>query len=105
MLKAALIIILSFFSVIGVIECILSLLETVSTSRYRHIGGVALTVELSGEIENITFLLNTLLLQAERICYKNVRTRVVIRDCGLSETTYAEITAFCRENDNIMLEM
>lgn len=35
MLKTAVIIILSFFAVIGFIECILSLLETVSTSRYK----------------------------------------------------------------------
>ena len=63
MLKTAVIIILSFFAVIGFIECILSLLETVSTSRYKKIKDIALVVELSGAVENVTFLLNTLLLQ------------------------------------------
>ena len=62
MLKTAVIIILSFFAVIGFIECILSLLETVSTSRYKKIKDIALVVELSGAVENVTFLLNTCLL-------------------------------------------
>ena len=102
MLKTAVIIILSFFAVI---ECILSLLETVSTSRYKKIKDIALVVELSGAVENVTFLLNTLLLQAERISYRDAATRVVIRDCGLDEDTYSQIHSFCEENDNITVEM
>ena len=105
MLKTAVIIILSFFAVIGFIECILSLLETVSTSRYKKIKDIALVVELSGSVENVTFLLNTLLLQAERISYRDVATRVVIRDCGLDGDTYSQIHSFCEENDNITVEM
>lgn len=105
MLKTAIIIILSFFAVIGFIECVLSLLETVSTSRYRKIKDIALVVGLSGSIENVTFLLNTLLLQAERISYRDAVTQVVIRDCGLDECTYSEIHSFCQENDNITVEM
>jgi uncharacterized membrane protein len=105
MLKTAVIIILSFFAVIGFIECIFSLLETVSTSRYKKIKDIALVVELSGAVENVTFLLNTLLLQAERISYRDAATRVVIRDCGLDEDTYSQIHSFCEENDNITVEM
>lgn len=105
MLKTAVIIILSFFAVIGFIECVLSILETVSTSRYRKIKGISLVVELAGRIDDITFLLNTLLLQAERISYRDAQTHVVIRDCGLDECTYSEIHSFCEENDNITVEM
>ena len=105
MLKTAIIIVLSFFAVIGFIECVLSLLETVSTSRYKKIKDIALVVELSGCIDNVTFLLNTLLLQAERINYRDTATRVVIRDCGLDESTFYEIHSFCEENDNITVEM
>lgn len=105
MLKTAIIIILSFFAVIGFIECILSMLETVSTLRYGKIKDISLVVELSGRIDDITFLLNTLLLQAERISYRDIQTHVVIRDCGLDECTYSEIYSFCEENDNITVEM
>lgn len=104
MLKTAILIILSFFAVVGFIECILCLLETVSVSKYSSIKNVSITVELSGNISNVTFLLNTLLLQAERISYKNAVTKVIIKDVGLSEATYLEVYRFCMENDNIIVE-
>lgn len=105
MLENALIIILSFFAVIGLIECVLSMLEAVSISKYRKIKDISLVVELTGKIDNVTFLLNTLLLQAQRINYRDTQTRVIIRDSGLDETTYSEIHNFCLENDNVSVEM
>ena len=105
MLETALIIILSFFAVIGFIECVLSMLETVSTKKKKKIKDISIVVELTGKIDNVTFLLNTLLLQAQRINYRDAQTRVVIRDCGLDEDTYTEIHNFCQENDNVTVEM
>lgn len=105
MLKTAIIIIASFFAVIGFIECILNMLETVSFWKYKRLDSVELSVGLSGTVENPTFLLNTLLLQAERITYPGVTTHVVVRDNGLDSATFSEIHSFCEENDNIRVEM
>ena len=105
MLENALIIILSFFAVIGLIECVLSMLEAVSISKYRKIKDISLVVELTGKIDNVTFLLNTLLLQAQRINYRDTQTRVIIRDSGLDETTYSEIHNFFFFFDNVSVEM
>ena len=104
MIKTALFIILTFFAVIGFLECILSMLETVSTAKYGTLKKVSLTVGLSGNIENVTFLLNTLLIQAERITYKNCLTDVVIKDMGLDLHTLNQIHNFCSENKNISIE-
>lgn len=103
MLKTFVLLILSFFAVIGFTECVLSFLETISTSRYSKLG-LTITAHLSGNVENVTFLLNTLLLQADRLNYKNDVTRVVIKDDGLDESTYSEVYTFCLENDNITIE-
>lgn len=104
MLYTALLIIMSFFAVIGFLECILTLLETISTSKYKTINKVSLVVGLSGRIENITFLLNTLILQAERINYKTAQTDVIVKDLGLDAVTLDEIHNFCLENTNIRVE-
>ncbi len=104
MLKTIFILMLSFFAVIGFIECILSFLEAISLSKYNQVRSVTLLAELGGRIDNVPFLLNTLMLQAERIRYKNVISDVIIRDGGLDEHTYSEICAFCLENDNIDVE-
>lgn len=104
MLENILVIVLSFFAVIGFIESIMTLLETVSTLKYKDIQSVCLTVELRGNISDVDFLLSTLLLQAGRIGYENAKTKVCIKNSGLDESTYSQIYAFCLENDNIMLE-
>lgn len=104
MFKTILLIVLSFFAVIGFIECILTLLETFSTSKYKEVSNITLTAHLSGTVKNVAFLLNTLLLQAERISYKNSVTHVVIQAEDVDEATYSEIYNFCLENDNITVE-
>ena len=104
MIKTVVIIIISFFAVIGFLECILTMLETISTLKYKNFNAQYLTAELEGNVPNVNFLLGTLLLQAERISYKNVLPSVVIKDVGLDENTYSQIRDYCLENDNIMLE-
>ncbi len=104
MLKTALLIIISFFAVIGILECIASILESISLSKYDMVEDVNIRVSLKGEIENIPFLLNTLLIQAERINYKDNQTRVVIVNKGLCQDTYNEIIRFCLVNKNITVE-
>lgn len=104
MFKTVILLVLSFFAVIGFVESVIVFLETVSTSKYNQVKSLTVVAELAGEIDNVSFLLNTLLLQSERICYNNVKTNVLIRDSGLSEDTYSEICSFCFENDNIDVE-
>lgn len=104
MLKTILLIILSFFAVIGFIEFVLTMLETLSTYKYKEITNITLTAHLDGAVKNVVFLLNTLLIQAERISYKNSVTHVVVKADGVDEATYSEIYAFCLENDNITVE-
>lgn len=103
MLKAIVLIIVSFFAVLGLLEIVISLLESYSVSNY-NVDDVSITVCLSGEIENVTFLLNTLLMQAERIDYKCGVTKVVIKDCGIYPNTYNAIKEFCMTNNNIFVE-
>lgn len=103
MLKAIILIIVSFFAVLGLLDIIISILESYSVSSY-DVSDISLTVCLSGEIENVTFLLNTLLLQAERINYKNGATKVIIKDCGIHPYTYNAIKEFCMANNNIFVE-
>ena len=103
MLKTIVLIIVSFLAVLGVLEIVISILENYSVSSY-DIDDIALTINLSGEIENVVFLLNTLLLQAEKINYKNNETKVIIKDCGLYPDTYNTIQEFCMINKNIFVE-
>lgn len=104
MIKTFVLIIVSFFAVIGFLECILTMLETISTAKYKNFRALNLVAELEGNIPEVNFLLGTLLLQAERINYKNVTPQVIIKDVGLDESTYTEVYSYCLENDNIMLE-
>ena len=104
MLWTVALIILSFFAVLGVILCVITLIETVSVNRYTPDDAV-LSVSLGGAIENVPFLLNTLLLQAGRIRYRGVVTRVVVVDVGMDERTLTQVRDFCKENDNISVEL
>ena len=103
MIKTLFLIILSFFAVLGFIECFVTALETYSVSKYKP-RKITIVAELDDRIKDVCFLMNTLLLQAERIRYKDVQTQVVIKDCGIDENTYEEIYAFCLENNNITVE-
>lgn len=105
MLKIIAVIIISFLSVVGLFECVATLLESIATSKYTQVTGVELKVGLKGCVPNIEFLLGSLMLQAERIYYKNSPTKVVINDCGLDDNTYIQICDFCVANDNISIEI
>lgn len=104
MLKTILLVIISFFAVIGFLECLLNILEHMTVSGDDQPESISMVVSLSGCIDNVPFLLNTLLMQAERINYKNCITEVIIVDNGLDENTYYRIFEFCKTNDNIYIE-
>lgn len=105
MFKIIFIIAISFFAVVGVIECIACALESVSTSKYSHnIDNITLRFDLYGKIEDVSFLLNTFLLQAERISYNDNIVKVVVNDSGLEQNTYKQVSEFCSINNNISIE-
>lgn len=104
MLKTIFLIVISFFAVIGILECFLNALECVSVAKFNSITQLELKAELSGHIEDVSFLLNTLMIQSERIKYKSSDTKVVIVDNGLDDTTYNQILQFCYLNNNISME-
>jgi len=103
MLKTIVLIVISFFAVLGLLEIFVGILESISVSKY-NVSDVSITVSLSGEVEDVVFLLNTLLLQAEKIKYNSSITKVIIRDCGIAESTYKQIYDFCLLNKNIYVE-
>ncbi len=104
MLKTIFILVISFFAVIGILECFLNALECMSVAKYESVTKLELKAELSGHIEDVAFLLNTLMLQSERIRYKASDTKVIIVDNGLDDDTYDQILQFCYLNNNISME-
>jgi hypothetical protein len=104
MLKTIFLIIISFFAVIGILECFLNALESVSVSKYQCVDQTELRVYLSGHIDDVAFLMNTLMFQGERIRYKTADTKVTIVDNGLDDNTYDHILQICHTNSNISIE-
>lgn len=104
MLLTVVIIILTFFAVIGAAECVITLMETLSACRCRT-DDFALSVTLSGKVDNVLFLLNSLLIQAQRISFGGTAARVVVIDGGMDEETFMQVHTFCGKNDNITVEL
>ena len=104
MLKIAFVVLVSFFAVIGVIECVLCILEAIALNGYSQPSYVQLSVALTGKIDNVDFFISTLLLQADKINFKNCVAKIVIIDYGLERNTYLKIKDFCDSNANISVE-
>lgn len=104
MIKTVYLIVLSFFAVIGFLDTVATLIDTVAVSKYDCIEDVTLRVKLRGRIHNVCFLLNTFLLAARRINYKNTVTAVTVDATDTDADTYTQIKEFCLENDDITVE-
>lgn len=96
-------VVVSFFSIIGLMEFIMCIIESIAMRTNRSLCKISLVAEMSGEDANVEFLLNSLCVMAERIAFKNLVTHVIIRDRGISETTYDRIVKYMEENPNISL--
>ena len=103
MLWTIFLVVISFFAIIGLMEFIMCILETVAMRTNRSLEDVSLTVDLRGREDNIEFLLNSLCVMAERIAFKNLTTHVVVRDKGIEQDTYERIRAYMEENPNLSL--
>ena len=91
-------VILSFFAVIGVLQCVLGVLEMLSLRRVQSVGKTVFRVELSGDEPNMEYLLNTLLLKAEQLNVGSRETMLEIVNKGLSPASRREVKLYCEKN-------
>ncbi len=103
MLWTIVLVVISFFAIIGLMEFIMCILESVAMRTIRSLESVNLTVKIRGREENIEFLLNSLCIMAERIAFKNLTTGVQIFDEGMDEDTYRCVKKYMEENPTISL--
>ncbi len=88
----------SLFAIIGVLECVLELLDWFSFRRFHVAESAVLKVTLKGEVANVEYLLNTLCLKAEKADMGDIETGLEIVDGGLTAETAAHIRAYCEKN-------
>lgn len=91
-------VLVSFFAVVGLMECMLFLLETVALRRISSIAGVTLQVELRDDSENAEYILNTLSLLMSRVDVGDREIILEIKDGGISAPMRAEILEYCEKN-------
>ncbi len=91
-------VILSFFAVIGVLQCVLGVLEMLSLRRVRSVGKTVFRVELEGDEPHVEYLLNTLLLKAEQLNIGSRETVLEIVNQGLSPAARREVKLYCEKN-------
>ena len=87
-----------FFAVIGILECLLGLLDWITFRKVKSVRETVLRVCLEGTVENTEYLLNSLCLKAEKTDVGAVETRIEILDGGLCEETRREIRSYCEKN-------
>ena len=95
-------VLISFFAVIGIFECILGVVRIFSLRRVRSVGGSVLRVELKGTEPHMEYLLNTLLLTASRLDLGSGETVLEIVNGGLSEESRQELLEYCKKNPGVL---
>ncbi len=91
-------ILVSFFAVIGLLECILGVVELLSLWRVRSVQKIVLQISLSGEESNVEYLLNTLCLKAGRLDVGEREAVLEVVDEGLAEQTREDVLEYCEKN-------
>ena len=89
---------ISLFAVIGLLECMMFLLELFAFHKANAIEEITLQVVLKGEEENVEFLLNSLALVAERADIGKRETALEIVDGGISQEMRRAIEQYCEKN-------
>lgn len=88
----------SLFAVIGVLHCLLGVVEAWSLHRNRTVCRAVLQIELRGEEPHTEYLLNTLSVVAGRLAVGTVEAELELKDSGLSEKTRREVAEYCEKN-------
>ncbi len=91
-------VLICFFSVIGILECLLGVLNWLSFRKVTAVSKITLQVKLAGNVENVEYLLNSLCLKAEKADIGEVEARIHLIDGGLSSETCSEIRDYCEKN-------
>ena len=94
----ALWVLISFFAVIGILECLIGILEMLSLRKADSVRRVALRVTLKGEEKRVEYLLNTLSLMSDRLQVGKNDTYLEIIDAGLSPEARIEVLDYCEKN-------
>lgn len=93
----------SFFAIIGVMEFSACIIEMISTHTTKSVREIRVVADMEGNEPHLEFVLGSLVILADRIAFKNVETKVCIRDKGLDRETYQRILDYIEENSNIYL--
>ena len=91
-------VLLSFFGVIGVLSCILGVLELLSLRRSHSVRRIFFRVILSGEEPNAEYLLNTLQIKLSRLNVGAIEPTLEVIDGGLSPESYRAVVEYCEKN-------
>lgn len=96
-------VLISFFAIIGLMEFVMCIMETVSMRSTRSLQAIRIVADIKGCEPHIEFVLSSLGIMAERIAFKDVTTQVCVRNLGTDQTTYERIKEYAQENPNIYL--
>ena len=91
-------VVVSFFAVVGLMETMLFFLETFALRRISSIRKATLRVDLSDDVGNAEYILNTLSLLMNRIDIGEEEITLEISGFGISEEMRLEILQYCEKN-------
>ncbi|MBQ8599787.1 MAG: hypothetical protein IJ407_00185 [Clostridia bacterium] len=87
-----------FFAVIGILECLLGILNWFSFHRVSCVKAITVQIQVEGEMKNVEYLLNSLCLKAEKVDIGAVEARVELIDRGVTSETRLAIRDYCEKN-------
>ena len=103
MLWTVLFVLVSFFSIIGVMEFVMCIMEMIATRTTKSLKSLKIVADIEGNEPNVEFVLSSLKIMADRIAFRNVTTQVCVCDAGVDEITYQRLVDYINENSDIYL--
>ncbi len=103
MLGTIIFVLISFFAIIGVLEITMCIVEAISMRSTRSLQGIRIVADIKGCEPHIEFLLGSLSVMAQRISFKNLSTRVFIRNLGVDAHTYERMEEYVKDNPVISI--
>ena len=98
-----LLIAVSFFSVIGIMEFLMCVLEFFAMRRTKSVKDIRIEATIEGMEPHVEFLLGSLSLKAERIFFRDLTTKVCVRDGGMDAETLERVREYVKENPAVYL--